>query len=296
MIEVRLEDKRVVAEVRGKPVGTFWFSVQNWRYHPRIFWVGFKDLLDADLIVATELYKAAVEAMKPQRPLLLYTGVEEDDPLRSVLLQLGFREFRRVYSPTLDVRAFDLSSLTKTTHTFEKLGYRIVILAELEHTNDTKKKLHALFNEVYADTSTVVPATPERFSLGAWWTDVIEDEDIIPEAFFIALRGDEMVGFGNLMHSYLVLEETELSTATFGTKRSHRHHHREIMMALKAREIAYAKAHGYATIRAEIDAENPWILQVCAELPFVQGKDYVSMLRVMNWKVTSNKIVTPGQI
>ena len=283
---MRLEDKKVVAERAGKPVGTFWFSIQDWHYNPRIYWVGFRDLDDADVGVAKKLYNAAVEAMKPQRPLLLYTGVEEDDPLHSVLLQLGFREFRRVYSPTLDVRAFDLSSLTKTTQTFEKLGYRIVTLAESDLTDETKGQLHALFNEVYADTSTVVPATPGRFSLGAWWTDVIEGEDIIPEAFFIALSGDEMVGFGNLMHGYLVPDsKTELGTATFGTKRSHRHHHREIMLALKAREVAYAKAHGYTTIRAEIDAENPWILQVCAELPFVQGKDYLSMVRVMNWTV-----------
>ncbi len=217
-------------------------------------------MLDADLSVATELYNAAVEAMKPQRPLLLYTGVEENDPLHTILLRLGFREFRRVYSPTLDVQAFDLSSLTKTTQAFEKLGYRVATLAGLEPTDATKRQLHTLFNEVYADTSTVVPATPERFSLEAWWTDVIEDEDIIPEAFFIAFEGSEMVGFANLMHSYLVPDADELGTATFGTKRSHRHHHREIMLALKGREVAYAKAHGYKTIRAEIDAENPWIL------------------------------------
>ena len=286
---MRLEDKKVVATVAGKPVGSFWFSVQDWHYNPRIYWVGFRDLDEADAEVATRLYDAAVEAMEPQQPLLLYTGVEEDDPLYPVLVQLGFREFRRVYSPTLDVQAFDFSSLTETTQTFEKLGYRIVSLAELDYTDETKRKLHVLFNEVYADTSTVVPATPERFSVGAWWADVIEDEDIIPEAFFIALSGNEMVGFANLMHSYLVPDsKTELGTATFGTRRSHRHHHREIMLALKAREITYARAHGYATIRAEIDAENPWILQVCAELPFVQGKDYVSMLRVINWVLTSN--------
>lgn len=58
------------------------------------------------------------------------------------------------------------------------------------------------------------------------------------------------------------------------------------MLAPKVREAAYAKAHGYKTIRAEIDAENPWILQVCAELPFVQGKDYLSMVSVTNWTVT----------
>lgn len=103
-------------ELEGRPVGSFWFSVQDWHYHPRIFWVGFKNLANADPTVATELYNAAVETTRPQQPLLLYTGVEEDDPLRLVLLQLGFREFWRVYSPTLDVEAFDISSLDDTIY------------------------------------------------------------------------------------------------------------------------------------------------------------------------------------
>ncbi len=289
MVTVRLDGRKVVAEMAGKLVGTFWFSVQDWHYNPRIYWVGFQDITeDADVReVATKLYDAAVAAMEPPNPLLLYTGVEEGSPLYPVLLQLGFREFRRVYSPTLDAQAFDFSSLNAATVIFEELGYRIVKLSDLEHTDKTKKQLQALFNEVYADTSTVVPATPERFGIAAWWADVIEDEDLIPEAFFIALNGDEMVGFGNLMHSYLVpgSRGTELGTGTFGTLRSYRHHHREIMLAIKAREIAYARAHGYRTIRAEIDAENPWILQICAELPFVQGRDYLSMVRVLNWTV-----------
>ena len=105
--------------------------------------------------------------MEPFNPLLFYAGVEEDSLLHPIFLQLGFREFRRVYSPTLDVQAFD-SSLDAATGIFEESGYRIVKLSDLEHTDKAKKQLQALFNEVYADTSTVVPATPERFSLEAW--------------------------------------------------------------------------------------------------------------------------------
>jgi len=58
------------------------------------------------------------------------------------------------------------------------------------------------------------------------------------------------------------------------------------MLAVKAREISFAKAHGYRTIRAEIDADDPWTLYVCAELPFVQGRDFVSLLRAVRWMVS----------
>jgi len=139
--------------------------VQDWHYHPRIFWVGFKDLLDADLSVATELYNAAVEAMKPQRPLLLYTGVEENDPIHSVLLQLGFREFRRVYSPTLDVQAFDLPSLTKTTQAFEKLGCRAVTLAGLDPLTPPKGSSTRFSTK---STRTPRPSYPRRPNALVW--------------------------------------------------------------------------------------------------------------------------------
>lgn len=110
----------------------------------------------------------------------------------------------------------------------------------------------------------------------------VYNQDVLPDAFFIAVKDDKFAGFGNLFRGEI---EGELETGTFGTKRTYRYHHREIMLAIKAREIDYAKAHGYPTIRAEIDADNPWILQICAELPFVQDRDHISMVRVMNWTV-----------
>lgn len=289
MLDVRLETPtKVVAYTEGEQVGAATFSTARWHFHPRIFYVWFTLAQTANPAeVARALYEKMWEVLEPKNPLLLYTGAEEDSPLLPALRSLGFREFRRVYSPTLDVQTFDLSRLDAHRDRAEALGYRIATLKELELTDNGKKQLSTLFNEVYADTSTVVPATPERFNLGEWWADVIEDEDVIPEAFFVALKDDEMVGFGNLLHGYLYPDSrgSELGTATFGTARRYRHHHREIMLALKAREIAYAKAHGYRTLRAEIDAENPWILQICAELPFVQGKDYVSLVRVPAWTV-----------
>ena len=41
----------------------------------------------------------------------------------------------------------------------------------------------------------------------------------------------------------------------------------------------------YETIRAEIDSDYPWILEVCAELPMTLGKDFVSLVRAVRWKV-----------
>ena len=108
----------------------------------------------------------------------------------------------------------------------------------------------------------------------------IQSDSVIPEAFFIALNKDALIGFGNLFRGEAA---GELETGTFGTVRAYRHHHRDIMLAIEAREMAYAREHGYKTVRAEIDADNFLTLSICAELPFVQGEDYVSLVRVPNW-------------
>ena len=281
---MRLETPTQLAAYDGvQQVGTVTFLHNRVHYHPRIYTVAFSDFAtgtDVSLIVRG-LYDRLVQELQPHQPLLLRTGVDEGDPFYAVLKSLGFRNYRRVYNPVLDVAAFDLERLKEAETTFAALGYEIVRLSDLNW-SEIETELYTLHAEVYRDTSTVVPATPEQLSQSEWLGTTVKADAVIPEAFFIAVKDGEFVGFGNLFRGD---EIGELETGTFGTKRSYRHHHREIMLAIKAREIAYAKTHGYKTIRAEIDAENPWILQICAELPFMQGKDYLSMVRVMNWTV-----------
>ena len=283
MLTVRLETPTKLAALdAGQCVGSLAFSHNRVHYHPEIYSITFSDFAPGAnvRVVAHHLYDTLIQKLRPTAPLLLRTGVDEGDELYAVLRSLGFRDYRRVYTPVLDVAAFDLETLQKVESGFAALGYKIVRLADLELTAEVEAQLYDLHTEVYADTSTVVPATPEQLGKKEWLEAFVYSDDVIPEAFFIAARGGKFAAFGNLFRGEV---EGDLATGTFGTRRAYRHHHREIMLAIKAHEIGYAKTHGYKKIRAEIDAENPWILYVCAELPFVQDRDYISMVRVMNW-------------
>ena len=126
-----------------------------------------------------------------------------------------------------------------------------------------------------------MPATLHKLSRTEWRDSVLDAEDIIPEAFFIATCKDEFIGFSNLFRG----ARGELETGTFGTARAFRPHHVEIMLSLKQREISYAKQHGVQKIRMEIDADDPWTLLVGAELPLEQTLDHVSLVRVLRWSV-----------
>lgn len=270
MLTVELETRtRLVAFDAGRCVGALKFFRNRVYFHPGSYSVTFSDFapgMDLTAVVYS-LYDAIVQELRPTNPLLLRTGVDEGDDLYSVLRALGFRNCRRVYSPVFDVSTFDLKRLAHAESSAAALGYEIIRLVDLKPTADLETRLYDLHTEVYADTSAVVPATPEQRGNSEWLEAFVYNQDVLPDAFFIAIKNDKFAGFGNLFRGEI---EGELETGTFGTKRTYRYHHREIMLAIKAREIGYAKAHGYPTIRAEIGADNPWILQVCAELPFVQ--------------------------
>jgi hypothetical protein len=225
-VKVTLETPtRLVALDAGRCVGTLTFFRNRVHFHLRIYSVIFADFApDTDVgSVARHLYGALARELRPANPLLLRTAVDEGDDLYAVLRALGFRDYRRVYSPVLDVSAFDLGSLQAAERKFAVLGYEIVRLADLTPTAEVEAQLYDLHTEVYTDTSTAVQATPEQFPRAEWLGTFVYSDSMIAEAFFIAVKGDAFVGFGNLFRGEAA---GELETGTFGTKRSHRHHHR----------------------------------------------------------------------
>ncbi len=292
MFAVRLEPHRVTAFRQGKRVAAFSFRQNRWHLQPGEFFCHFAlepEVSEADYKeLAHLLYKAALPQLK-REGALLRTGVMEDDPLLKVLHGLGFRTYRHVFTPVLEVQSYDLGRLEPFERKTRDLGFEITTLAELGLSDEVVLKFRALHDEVYSEGSGAVPATPHLWSLDEWRTDVF-DEDFMLEACFVAVKNGEFAAFANLYSADLVPEnrETELDTATFGTSRAYCHVHKPVTLALWAHLIRYALAYNYRTIRAEIDSDYPWILEVCAHFPMTLGKDYVSLVRVLEWTVLSD--------
>ena len=290
MSDILLEPHQATALQNAKQVASFRYRQSRRHFQPGEFFCSFsfhEGLAQEERYnVAQSLYKTALPQMLADGVLLLRTGVPEDDPLLPALRRLGFRTYRHVFTPVLDVREFSLETLELFRREAQALSYEIISLAELGTTDDVVAKFRALHDEVYSEGSGAVPATPHLFSLSEWREDIL-DEDFLPDACFIALRGEEYAAFANLYAADLVSENRgrELDTANFGTSRTFRHHHRPVMLALWSHLVHYARGHSYETIRAEIDSDYPWILEVCAELPMTLGKDFVSLVRAVRWEV-----------
>ena len=283
-----LKPHQATALRNGEQVATFRYRQDYWHFQPGEFFCSFSfdEGVEDRHAVAQLLYETALPQMLEDGVLLLRAGLSEDDALLPTLQRLGFRTYRHVFTPVLDVRNFPAETLEPFENDARALGFDIMSLAELGMTDSVVAKFRALHDEVYSEGSGAIPATPHLFSLDEWREEVL-NEDFLPDACFVALQGDEYAAFANLFPADLVPENRgrELDTANFGTSRVFRHHHRPVMLALWSHLIRYAQDHSYETIRAEIDSDYPWILEVCAELPITLGKDFVSLVRAVRWKV-----------
>lgn len=274
----------------GGRVAVFSYRQSRWHLYPGEFFCGFsfEERLapEARPGVARQLYETALPQMLDDGVLLLRTGVSEDDPFLPVLRQLGFRTYRHVFTPVLDLRAFDAARLEPFELDVDALGFEITTLAELGLTDEVVARFRALHDEVYSEGSGAIPATPHLYSLSEWREEVLGD-DFLPDACFVALKDGEFAAFVNLYPADLVVENRgkELDTANFGTSRAFRANHRVVVLALWSHLIRYAQSNGYQTIRAEIDSDYPWILGICAELPMTLGKDFVSLTRPARWNI-----------
>jgi GNAT superfamily N-acetyltransferase len=97
-----------------------------------------------------------------------------------------------------------------------------------------------------------------------------------PEAYFVAVCGDEYVGKASF---YPDEGRSFLFTQLTGVKPQCRR--KGIALALKVRAILYAKANGYATLQTENRADNVAMLALNERLGFVREPANIGFEKVL---------------
>ena len=161
-------------------MATFTFKQNRWHLQPGEFFCRFTlepEVLEAEYKEVTGLlYEAALPHLKAVGALLLRTGVTEDDPLLKVLHGLGFRTYRHVFTPVLEVQSYGLGRLEAFERETRELGFDITTLAELGLSDEVVLKFRALHDEVYSEGSGAIPATPHLWTLDEWRAEVLDEE------------------------------------------------------------------------------------------------------------------------
>src|SRR5215210_6405470 len=205
--------------------------------------------------LGSALFDLLLEYARGRRPEWLSTQVSEAEPESVAWAERrGFEEYDRQVELVLSLRGDEQPPP-------QVAGIDIVELTE-ERYDDA----YELTAEAWADLPTA--AAVEAPSYEVW----LEEEVPGPVAF-VALDGDDVVGFAALMERAPGLLEHGLTA----TRRSHRR--RGIAMALKQTEVAWAAANGYRLLITFTQDANEGMQAINLALGFLPQPAWISMRR-----------------
>jgi len=266
--------QRYVLELSGDPIGFGVFLNSEDTFHPQEFVV-------MPVVVPEQqgkgygkaLFSHLMEQLEPHRPRLLQSWSREDFERKTRFLQdRGFEEAMRSFESRLDVRAFDFSPYCGLTKKLEAQGIVIRSFAELADDPERERKIYALHTTLDQDVPMVGEYTKPKFDTFAahHWGD----GRFVPEAYILALEGDNYIGMSELFRSPA---DDKFRTGLTGVLRDYRR--KGVALAVKLRSIARAKAAGVPEITTWNASNNRPMLAINERLGFVKQPATVNFVK-----------------
>jgi mycothiol synthase len=272
--------KRFLAEDTGGKVlgvGTFHHSAD--RFHPHKFFIDINVLPEhQNQGSGTALLEHLLNQLEDHQ-VVTVRAVTRVDWTHSIrfLEQAGFKEEYRAWESRLDVQAFDASPYLHLEDELKRDGIGLKSYADLEGTPDLAHELWRLEMDVSRDMPDPEPFTEtsfERFEARG-----LNSPDFAPEAYLVAVKtgNDRKLEF--LAESVLWWSEGEIDAwnGATGTRREWRG--KKIALALKVKNILWAKAKGIAQIKTFNDDVNRPMLAINEKLGFVKQPAWVHFVR-----------------
>jgi GNAT superfamily N-acetyltransferase len=180
------------------------------------------------------------EALAIAPDLILARAFDDQECLLQHYNQYGFVENHRMMHVYLNLAEADISSTQDVESMLSARGIRMTSLAdELVEDPDAYVKLKALHEATFADYPTesyFSPTSPDD----TW----LKHEENIPEAHFIAVKGQDYIGHSHLMR--MSSDSGNLRQGLTATLKDFRG--RGVATALKRTGIDYARRNGYKGI------------------------------------------------
>jgi ribosomal protein S18 acetylase RimI-like enzyme len=244
--------QRWVAVEDGQVVGFASFAQDPWNYPPQSFTINVEVSPEYQRRgIGSALYDQVMDGLQVFNPPALRADAFTNLPQGfDFLHKRGFYEAFRETPVHLDVSSFDPSPYAGLEARLKADCIVIKTLRELELDPDRNRKLY----DVYWETSDDVPHEgdqSERPDFEEWLGWGLNDPNVLPDAYFIALHGNDYIGLREL-GSYA--DHDALLGGLLGVRREYRQ--RNIGLALQLRGIAYAREHGYRLLKTCTAVQN----------------------------------------
>ena len=267
----KLKFQRWVA-VEGQDVlGFGQYSQNSDDYHPQRFYINIEvDPPSQRQGIGAALYDQIMAGLQPFDPLVLRANAFTNLPQGFRFLQKrGFYEAFRETPVWIDIAAFDPSPYKDLEGKLAHKGIIIRTLREMENDPRRDEKLYELYWEVAED----VPhedAEIQNPEFAEWVQWGLYDPTILPDAYFIAICGDEYIGLRELGKDP---DHDALLGGLLGVRRAYRQ--QEIGLAMQLRGIAYAKKHGYPQLKTCTAIHNHPMQALFNKLGYKRGPEWL---------------------
>lgn len=247
--------QRYVLEAAGQVVAYGAVSEPSWSYRPGKYAIGiFVHPEHQGRGYGAALYDHFMTAIGlreiPADTIIANTREDQPRGLR-FLADRGFEQVMRFARSGLDVTQFEPQRFAAKVERVRTAGIVFKTIAELrEEDPNWLHRLYELDWELAQDEPKYEEFTKPDFDVYA--KSVTEDPNFFPEAWFIALDGDEWVGMSALWYSG---RDDKLNTGFTAVARTHRRI--GLATALKTAAISYAKSLGYKEIETDNEENNP---------------------------------------
>ena len=261
---------RFVVEQDGAVVGSAEYGQSSHSYHPQKF--GIDVSVDPDHQeqgIGRRGYAHLRSCLEEFEPIALKAGAREDYTRSTrFLTDRGFAETMRNWESRLDVPSFDFAPFAGEVERALTGSIHVKTLAELEADPECRRKLYDLYWELDQDVPSTDP--PTRRDFDTWEQHYFEAPNMIKEANFVALDGEEYVGISVLWNSQ---GSDDLYTGLTGVKRTHRR--RGIAQALKLLAVQFAKERGAPVIKTWNAQQNRAMLSINERMGFVKQPAWI---------------------
>ncbi len=223
------------------------------------------------------LWDFALSEMKPLQPRVLISREREDWPEAAFYLSQQFTEYDRMWASNLDVTTFSARPFEPSLQRAREAGITFRTLAEFPYTDDAfRKRWYELLITLLRDVPSAEPMEP--WSYETWLTRIPTSPMLLPEGYFFALDGDELIGITELAKSN---RPKTLQTGLTGVKQNYRR--KGIAQSLKLKAAEFAKHYGAQFIRTNNHIINRPMLAINEAMGFVKEPTWLHLKKEMTW-------------
>ena len=274
----KCKHNRWVAVEDGTVSGFGSFGQSVFAYHPQRFNINVQVSPNYQRRgIGAALYDRIMAELQPFDPRVLradaFTNLPQGFPF---LQKRGFYEAFRETPVHIDIASFDPSPYAGLEAKLEEKGFVVKTLREMESDPGRDRKIYALYWDVFKD----VPQEDfevARPDFDEWVKWGLNDPTILPDAYFIVVRGDEYVGLRELAKDP---DSDVLQGGLLGVRRACRR--QGIGLAMQLRGIAYAREHGYPQLKTCTAIQNLPMQALFDKLGYVRDPEWLQCQKDIN--------------